>query len=644
MKKIIALTIFIGILLTVYFFRNNSFNNVSAAVSVGENNSYLGLIKQGWNITCLSSSPTAEFDTNHVPGSHTVQINLGGECRAKNGCYLVVCQGPNEQYYEDQGRLAECDEHDGSESLVGSDKENWGDENNKSTWGDWCAHVEEQMGETFESAQGCRSGVPELDAILPNSNDETIPTVASDYNLAPGPIGTVITLNNAYDHIPYQFYAFGQGGQEALLGAGRAEGSDRSQQQGQINRFEIDSESNISKCVTITWDPYGRVFDSQSLEPIPNIKINLLNESKKPVSQITKNYDVTATNGVFNIQVEKQGSYYMSVNSSLTHEFISNPKLNQNYKYIYSDLYYPDISFFEKVGVPTHHDIPLNPLGAPFHSDIVIYPQSLNQMDMGSNIKFEGKISNPLAQVCLMGETSKKQYACSQADKIGQFQIFINKSKYPSEALLIKTNKVNPSDISQFISQSVRLESLLTPILLANNKNTSSKFEPLIRYLEGYIYNDQGEILPNAEVSIKLKADDKIVGKLTSDEKGNIKILSSQLPLFDYYLEVISNDKSIKINTSKFIDQNKTYFEEVSINPMIDRKPDGTEKEFINSSVVETPNNQIKQNTKNIFNKTNNPQIKAEIFILIFIVTLLILITIGVLIYIKKNSSIDKIK
>ncbi|MCM8788052.1 MAG: hypothetical protein NC935_08405 [Candidatus Omnitrophica bacterium] len=597
----------------------------------------MGLVEQGWNISCLSSSPTDAYNTNHVPENNTVQIKLKGNCQGRDGCYLVVCQGENEQWEEDNQRLEECKNHSPFERLP--DYNSW---EGGRTWGEWCSHIEEQMGNTFQSSQGCRSGVSEVDAVLPNSSDPNIPRFVltnrfNNYHFAPGPIETTITLNNAYDHIPYQFYAFGRGGQNNLA-TGQIEGESRSQQQGQLT-FNFGEEGNVSKCVTITWDPYGRVFDSQSLEPIANIKVNLLDKDKKPVSQITKNYDITGSNGVFNIQVEKEGFYYMSVNTPSTHEFVLNPKLNPNYKYIYSDLYYPNNSFFEKAGIPTHHDIPLNPLGPPYRSSIVIYEKSLNQMDMGNNVKFEGKVSHPLARICLIGEISKKEYACTQADKIGQFQIFINKSSYPQEALIIKTAKVNPNNINQFVSQSVNLESLLTPIQILANK-TTARFEPLIRYIEGYVYNSKGLPATNADVFIRLKADNKIVGRLKTDKNGFIKINSSQLPLFDYYLELRSdNNEIIKINTSKFISQNKDYLEKNNINPMINRQDDSKNINENNQNIYKniTENNKNTLDSKNLNNnKTFNFEIKA--FLLLFVIIILIIIAFLIFIYIKKKS------
>lgn len=639
-KKISFLIFFIFLFFFVYFQRNNLFYRVLAATNVEEDDSYLGLVEKGWNIACLSSSPGAGFDLNHVPGNHTVQIDLKGQCQTKDGCYLVVCQGPNEQYYEDQARLAECRNHSSDEELPAANS--WTEPGTGAhTWGAWCAHVEEQMGDTFESAQGCKSGVAEVDAVLPNSSDTTIPTatvpnMTGQYHFTNGSINKTITLNGAYDHIPYQFYSFGQGGTTTELGTG-VEGNNSSQQLGQINSFEFGAEGNASKCITITWDPYGRVFDSQSLEPIYNIQVNLLDEFKKPAKQITKNYDITSTNGVFNIQVEKPGNYYLSINPPLTHEFITDLKINSNFKYIYSDIYHPDKMFFENIGVPTHHDIPLKPKGAPYHSDIIIYEQSLNQIDLGNSIKFEGKVSHPLANICLEGEITKKNYVCNQADKIGQFQIFINKKNYPQEALIIKTSKISPNDISQFIFQSIKQESLLTPVP-EKTPLKKLRFEPLLRYLEGYVYDGQGQIAPKAQVNIRLKQDKKLIYKTVSDEKGYIKITTENLPLFDYYLEVIpsQSSKPIIVTTSDFVNNNDDFIKSEKLNLMTGIKND---QSITNPSKLSP--DKLKA-SGNAGNKISNSKLAApfnkNLIIIILIISLLIIVTAGMVFYIKKKQ------
>ncbi|MEK7634014.1 MAG: hypothetical protein AAB437_04185, partial [Patescibacteria group bacterium] len=493
MMKIKKILIVLSVIFILFFSAKKIVNITLAETQIGDEQSFLDLAEEGQNITCLASTPDEGYNTNHI-SDNTVKIKLTGSCGGTPGCYLITCQGINDQRIEDEQRAAACD--NGTATPPSG-----------MTFTAWCAQVYDDLEKNSRiTEQGCSSGETDVDIKLFGADmTSSVPAARIDnpspiggYPLKKGAINTVITFNGAWDHIPYQFYAIGPGGAAADLGAGGVEGEDRSQQIGQINTFKFGAEGSISKCVTITWDPYGRVFDAQSLEPIPMIKVTLLNSEKKPATQFLKNFDVTSSNGLFNIQVEKTGNYFLTVDPPTSHGFVSNPNLNPNYKYIYSDIYYPDVSFEEKAGIPTHHDIPLYPKGDPYKSEVIVYEKTLNQMDMGDYIKLEGKISHPLARVCLVGETSGKQYACSQADKIGSFRIGINKREYPQEAMLIVVSKVDPNNLSQFTQQSIKIESLLTPIPENQLSKKKPVFEPLLRYVEGYIP-------PQAKVAVKLK-------------------------------------------------------------------------------------------------------------------------------------------
>ena len=362
------------------------------------------------------------------------------------------------------------------------------------------------------------------------------------------------------------------------------------------------------------------------------IKVTLLNSEKKPATQFLKNFDVTSSNGLFNIQVEKTGNYFLTVDPPTSHGFVSNPNLNPNYKYIYSDIYYPDVSFEEKAGIPTHHDIPLYPKGDPYKSEVIVYEKTLNQMDMGDYIKLEGKISHPLARVCLVGETSGKQYACSQADKIGSFRIGINKREYPQEAMLIVVSKVDPNNLSQFTQQSIKIESLLTPIPENQLSKKKPVFEPLLRYVEGYIP-------PQAKVAVKLKMNKATFYETKADENGLIKILSKNLPLFDYYLEVVppQSSKPVVMTTSEFIRNNKDFIISEKLNLISGAKND---QSVVDRSKLNPDQQKADGSAGNkIFGNKLSAPFNKNLIIIGLILFLLIAVTAGMVLYIKKTKN-----
>ncbi len=54
---------------------------------------------------------------------------------------------------------------------------------NKRTWEAWCNFVRNQIEKAYIANSGCRSGVPELDEVLPNSNDRTFPKIILSKNM-----------------------------------------------------------------------------------------------------------------------------------------------------------------------------------------------------------------------------------------------------------------------------------------------------------------------------------------------------------------------------------------------------------------------------------------------------------------------------
>ncbi len=624
MIKIRRTLVVLLVIFALFFSTKKFINNTWAETQVGDEQSFLDLAEEGQSIICLKSTPDEGYNTNHI-SSNTVKIKLTGNCGGTPGCYLITCQGINEQRIEDEQRAAACN-NGTAVPPTGM------------TFAAWCAQVYDDLEKNSRiTEQGCSSGKTDVDIELFGADmTSAVPAARIDnpspigkYPIKKGEIETIITLNGAYDHIPYQFYAIGPGGAAADLGAGGVEGENRTIQVGEINTFKSGDEGNISKCVTITWDPYGRVFDAQSLEPIPLVKVTLLNNEKKPASQFLKNFDVTSSNGVFNIQVEKTGNYFLTVDPPASHGFVSSPNINPNYKYIYSDLYYPDVSFEEKAGIPTHHDIPLYPKGDPYKGEVVIYEKTLNQIDMGDYIKLEGKISHPLARVCLTGETSGKQYGCSQADKVGFFMIGLSKKEYPQEALYLVISKVDPNNLSQFTQQSIKIESLLTPVPENQPPNKKPVFEPLLRYVEGYIS-------PQAKVTVKLKMNKAKFYETKADDSGFIKILSKNLPLFDYYFEVLpsQSSKPVIMTTSDFVDNNKDLIKSEKLNLITGLK---NGQSVANPSKLSPDQQKANGGVSNKIsgNKLSTP-FNKNIIIIGLILILLITVTVGMILYIKK--------
>lgn len=86
-------------------------------------------------------------------------------------------------------------------------------------------------------------------------------------------------------------------------------------------------------------------------------------------------------------------------------------------------------------------------------------------------------------------------------------------------------------------------------------------FNPILSYIEGYAYDKTGATIPNAKITVKLKANNKVFYKTTADENGFFTVYSNNLPFFEYYLEILNPvvGTPVKQTTSEFITFNQDY-------------------------------------------------------------------------------------
>ncbi|KKP71863.1 MAG: hypothetical protein UR68_C0025G0008 [Candidatus Roizmanbacteria bacterium GW2011_GWA2_35_19] len=473
----------------------------------------------------------------------------------------------------------------------------------------------------------------------------------------PGPEGDVnisITEEGLDSHKLYFYYGRGTPDPEPTitteLGAGGVTGVANSQQIGEISQFSFEATpppgGTQQSCTFIAWDPYGRVFDSASLEPIPNVKVTLIDDStKKPaIMKFEKNNDTTMADGLFNILVENEGIYSLNLDPISTHQFVKNPNLNQNYSKIFYDLYYLGGTFVEKQGIPTHHDIALQPIGNPYIAPKVEIMKVEEAMNMKDTSLFKGRVSHPFAKVCLVGEVTNKEYGCTpNSDKFGIYQIVLRNSEIPSDERLIPVgHKVDYEtvNITQKIQQTIKIDSLTDSKTI--EEKMSPGYEPVFSHVEGYTYNGDGIIIPKAKVDVILKSNNKIVYTTHSDSSGFFTIYSKNLPIFEYYLQIIppGAPSAIHLTTSEFAKSNESYIAAEKLNLLTAKK----NNQSIVNPVTGSLNNIVRQNNINnninLKQTTNNGSKKIQFSFLLILIILGVLIfaTFVIVVYIKKQN------
>lgn len=630
-----------------------NFSNENSSTTSNSNINNL-LAQSGKVRTCLAPKQVGkrEKSTTHQH-RYTTQIKLKGTCLGINGCVILRCNSQNTNLPDTLNQLERC------ENLAKLNEK----QRQKCQDPSWIKNRQSMI--KRDSLQNPPAGCQEINFSVVSSNlivQKNNNVLGVSTTIPRGPVDVVIEQDDTANHVDYNYYAVGDYGQIEQMGKGAEitpiDANDNTQKLATLNfSFQDINIDDLSKdCVSISWDPYGRVFDAVSLEPMKDIEVTLFDPKtkKKALSDVIQYLDFsdeTKIDGVYNIQVDNEieRQFTISVEPPKSHKFTRSPTLNKNYSSIYSDIYYPGDIITEKAGLITHHDIPLQPISAPYYmpkEDVQAIKETLKQFDNGSSFVFTGRVTFPKAEVCIANQ-------CTYADKYGFFNLSISENDIKPEFMEIKVKKVNltakkETNLSLFTKlikffykevqaqQSIKIEDDKTTF--EETTNIQSKkigFEPILRHIEGFAYDKNGQIIPKAKVEIRLKMNDSLYYTTTADDSGFFTIYGSNLPFFEYYITYKSpTGETFNQTTSDFYKANKDYLEREKINlikatkinqPIIDSQT-GKLNHIVNQPVNYPKNNKV--NFKNI-----------NLMIIIVIIILLITITVGLVIYIKKYKS-----
>jgi hypothetical protein len=406
-------------------------------------------------------------------------------------------------------------------------------------------------------------------------------------------------------------------------------------------------------CTIVLWDPYGRVFDAQSLEPLGENEaiVTLLDKDGNRVGLPT-NDDSLDVFGLYNILVVKDDNYKLKVVPKTKHLFepvIVNPL----YKDLFSEFIYRagDPPFYEKADDPKRVDIPLKPIGTPYSRPIEI--GRMVQKDLSNGTQFIIKVTHPLSIVKVISngkvltEDGYGKKIPGQTDKSGLWQVVIKKSLLSQYGYSIEVSK-NPK-----YYQSGTYTRTVSPdpnhividdktITSGDSSTVTGYFNPLLEYIEGYAYGNNQKIISNAKVNVILKTDKSIYYQTTTDSSGFFTIYSKNLPFLDYYLEFIDPQTQIKItqSTSQFVKNNEDYISSEGLDFMNSTK---NNQPIINPTTGELNNSFGKvdsaKNNLTGSNLKNTNTLNIRILTIIFVVFILIIGTLGIIIYIRKSNS-----
>ena len=386
-------------------------------------------------------------------------------------------------------------------------------------------------------------------------------------------------------------------------------GKDGGQQQA-----TFDLENSSADCVSERYDPYGTVFDSQSLEPIPNATVTLLEKTDAgyvPVGGTnTTGIDPvqrTEEDGMFSYVVP-DGSYILKVSKGAYTFPASFETLAGNYSKIYSDIYpafTTDTSAAQVPGMPNdgrnyeieqtgqiaHRDVPLDPIpagiGKKYPIKLMEYYYQLKDK-YSSILTVEGRVSHPFGKIKVytIPVTSVNSQTASPvrllqtvtATKNGSFKFEVDQSQLqPLERFgkitIEKADLTAPGlswsgKVFNTIANAVYSITGLHWRVEAQESQTSVGFDPILNYIEGHAMDSSGLVLKNATVGVYLKFSQKPSYVTKTDENGYFKISSEYLPFMPYTIQYTSsNGTKGEVKTSEFLAANAEEMKTNNINP-----------------------------------------------------------------------------
>ena len=523
-----------------------------------------------------------------------------------------------------------------------------------------CAAAQKNNNPKAPTNYQCTTGNKEYDRLIFNAN--RINSIAplsfevpkgsvpnQKIQAAYGKVDLVSHMSNAEGHRKYAFFG-------VTINEPKLVSED---QASTIQYATFQFEQDPAKCLSIRWDPYGRVFDSQSLEPISRVRVSLLDRNKQLVMMPGLfNPQTTEADGLYNffVYIKEGGKKAFYLNPvplpPLPHTFTATPNLHPNYVKAYSDIYKPDELIIEESGIPEHRDIPLDPgTSSPFRSNPV--SMSIASVKIGKFTRYEGSISHPLSIVTLVGKISKNEIARANADKNGDWEILIPNNKIPqNEPLKVEIIKVDLTtltrkDPNNYFAKSAYkfLLRLIKSALPLINKvsaqdttptDSNSEFQPILSYVEGYAYDQSGNIIANATVKVMLDMTDGVYYQTTADENGFFSIAPENLPIFSYRLEFTSPNSTnpVRTSTAEFAQKNQDHLTTNNIDLMAAIK--NGESLIPTSPPSPTP---IVTNETPAAGRSTFAGNRFNLMLIVIVLIVLLGVAGGILLYLKKKES-----
>lgn len=339
--------------------------------------------------------------------------------------------------------------------------------------------------------------------------------------------------------------------------------------------------SNTAGCQLVQ-DPYGRVFDGYTLEPLKQTEVTLSSKqtdgSFKSYSGSVRNPQTTGDDGEFSFYVP-DGIYRLDAKKD-GYRFNPQASLNRQVYDLYSNVYQGQDLIQSGEAIQT--DIPLIPIdreAALKYAEqnpitIMNYLQRVDK-ERGMYV-IEGRVSHPKATVVVYSNVENPKSSGSlirnrslgrtMADSSGRFTIQIaltslraNETIGELEAVKRKITPGEFFSLGTWLEDTVGWITGFMDVEAAGVERTSVKLNPVLDRLSGIAYNQFKQPIPNATVELVLQSTQNVISSTTSDEQGHFSFSSEQVPSVPYDIQYRNQDGTVVTqSTSEFMASNGT--------------------------------------------------------------------------------------
>lgn len=447
--------------------------------------------------------------------------------------------------------------------------------------------------------------------------------------------------------------------------------------------------SFISNCRVVAYDPLGYAYDINTGDPVPEINIEATYSSDQNgiFQSAVEGFEDNATfpPGTLPIRTNSSGFYsffgrtgwYMmnllDIPGSPNSRHLSRneePIIANNVSALYPKAlnYYAGESFYEGPVLKTLHlPISIDSNVNPYQLSVL----SLNTVAQGKFIQVDGQTSGPATITVNICEVNNGVKNClpTPYKSLNPLNGGPRPSNYFRFKLTLDQSVLSPGQEFDFIVAKYELRgsmssqqppitrlfdyllSKILPAVHAVSPNINFAIQPIPSYLEGYLYDKNGNVQANTKVGIYTEINQTPFAISETDSNGFFRIHTDKLPSIKYNIGFVNQETGTveQISTTKLLAQNQEFLssEKISLyqkvtqsnNPRADITPKFTPRPLAN-------NNDQSSGTVQNFSPaptqvgsdtvTDSTRNQMNIVFLIVSIVLLVAIAVGIFFYFKR--------